>query len=95
MKENWKEYIQFDAFGKAYLQIKVIPRQSKTEFFSVMDDGTVKIRVNAVAEKNKANETLLRFLAQELALKTEDFCIISGKTDTKKLIRINMPKKIT
>ncbi len=34
-----------------YLQIRVVPRQSKTGFFALMEDGTYKMHIKAVPEK--------------------------------------------
>ena len=87
------KYIQFDRFGKAYLQIKVLPKQPKTEFVDVMSDGTLKIRIAAVPEKGKANEELIRYLSQDLGYAKSRFTIISGKSDPHKLVRVEESKE--
>ena len=46
------------------LQIKVIPRASKTELVGTMDDGALKVRVAAVPEDGKANTELCRYLGE-------------------------------
>lgn len=73
---------------KTVIKIKVVTRQPKTEFFWVLDDGTLKIRLKAVPENWKANKELIRFLADELGVKTFSIDIISGATDSMKLVQI-------
>ncbi len=71
-----------------HLQIKVIPRAKKTEYVTTMSDGTLKIRLKAVPEKGRANEELIRFLAESLHQSADDIEIISGFSDARKLVRI-------
>ena len=84
-----KEYVKF-IDNKAYLRIKVTPRQSKTEFFQVMDDGTLKIRLKAIPEKGKANLELIRYLWEELSIPKAKIEIISGVGDEVKMMRISL-----
>lgn len=74
--------------GKTHLRIKVTTKQPKTEYVGTLDDGTIKIRLKAVPEKGKANEELIRFLAKELGVHKSAIEVISGATDTVKLVRI-------
>lgn len=53
---------------KTYLRIKVTTKQPRTEYLSTLADGTIKIRLRAVPEKGKANQELIRFLAEELEI---------------------------
>ena len=71
-----------------YIQVKVMPRSRSTEFVERMDDDTLKIRLKAVPEKGKANEELIRFLAKTLGIQKSDVVIVSGGTDTRKLLKI-------
>lgn len=71
-----------------YIQIKVIPKSRATEFVEKMDDETYKIRVKAAPEKGKANTELIRFLAKTLKVTKDEIIIISGHTDTRKLLKI-------
>ena len=82
-----KEYVKF-IDNKAYLRIKVTPRQQKTEFFHVMDDNTLKIRLKAIPEKWKANLELIRYLWEELSIPKAKIEIISGAGDEVKMVRI-------
>ena len=76
-----------------YLQVKVIPKSPRTAFVEWMGpeaDGsrTAKIRLKAAPEKGRANEELIRFLAESCGCGKEDILIISGHTSTRKLLRI-------
>ncbi|MFA6091070.1 MAG: DUF167 domain-containing protein [Candidatus Gracilibacteria bacterium] len=73
---------------KTYLRIKVTTKQPKTEYLSTLDDGTIKIRLKAVPEKGRANEELIQFLSKELQVHKDTIEVISGVTDTVKLVRI-------
>lgn len=71
-----------------YLQIRVVPRQSKTGFFALMEDGTYKMHIKAVPEKWKANAELISFFADYYRVRTSEIEIISGASDRTKLVRI-------
>jgi uncharacterized protein YggU (UPF0235/DUF167 family) len=45
-----KDYIVFQE-NCAYIKVKITPKSPKNEFFNVLADGTLKIRIKAVAEK--------------------------------------------
>ena len=81
--------------GQVYLLCKVIPNSDITGIKSISKnnmDGreteVVLIKIAAPADKNKANNALIKFLAQEFGVLKEDINIISGKTEHLKLIRI-------
>ena len=66
------------------LRVKVIPRSPKTEIVGEMADGTLKIRIAAPPEKNKANDELIRFLTAHYGVKRVE--IISGHTAALKMV---------
>ena len=72
-----------------YLRIKVRPKSAKTEISEILSDGTIKIRIKAAPEKGKANAELIKFLASELNIHKSKISILSGKTETLKLIKIS------
>lgn len=84
--------MQFEIPKAPYLTVKVIPKSNKTEFVEILEDSdgekTIKIRLRAVPEKNKANIELIKFLSKELKLPQENISIISGKTERLKLLKI-------
>lgn len=83
------DYVKIRKGEKNYIRIKVSPRQPKTEIVGLMWDWTIKIKVGAVPEKNKANEELIRFISESLNLSKTSVEIISWAWDTIKLIRIS------
>ncbi|PID87595.1 hypothetical protein CSB07_00550 [Candidatus Gracilibacteria bacterium] len=74
--------------GEAYLKVKVITGASKTEFFDLLGNDIVKLRLTAIPEKGKANEQLIKFLSKELKIRKNDIEIISGKTGRLKELKI-------
>ena len=84
---NLKDYINFEN-NIAIIKIKATPWASKSEFFSVLENWVLKIRIKAPAEKWKANKELINYLSRELNLKKNNFEIISGDTDQVKRIKI-------
>lgn len=71
-----------------YLRIKVLPKSPKTELTDTLADGTLKIRVAAPPEKGKANVELIKFLARRFNVAKENVSIVSGKSDSLKLVKI-------
>lgn len=69
------------------LSIKVIPNSSKNSIES-FQDGILKIKIKAIAEKGKANEELIRFLSKTLDLSKADIVILSGHTSRLKKVEI-------
>ncbi len=72
-----------------YLRIKVTPRARTQGILSTLADGTIKIGVHAVAEKGKANQAVIKVLANHFKIRENQIKIISGATEQIKLVRIN------
>ena len=53
-----------------------------------MADDTLKIRLKAKPERGKANAELIKFLAAHFKVPKSEIKIISGHTDTRKLVKI-------
>jgi uncharacterized protein (TIGR00251 family) len=84
-----KDYLQVSG-NYGYIKVKILPKSWKNEFFSIMDDGTLKIRINAIPEKWKANRELISFLSQELWVDDNSIEISSWKSAQVKLIRVKL-----
>ncbi len=69
------------------LPVKVVPGASRTRYLGEWD-GRARIAVAAPPEKGKANNALVAFLADLLALRKSDVTVISGHTTPLKTIRI-------
>jgi len=70
------------------LNVKVIPRSSKSEVVGAMADGVLKVKVAAVPEKGKANDELCAVLARHFNVAPRDVEVISGQTSTRKRVRV-------
>lgn len=68
--------------------VKVVPASSKTAYVGSLGD-MLKIKVAAVAEKGKANQCLINFLAKILQIKKNKINISSGQTNPIKQITID------
>jgi len=84
-----KDYIAFEK-DIWIAKIKVTPKSNKNEFFSVLDDWTLKVRIKAVPENWKANKELISFLAKEFWIKKSQIEVMHWKTDQNKLVKINI-----
>lgn len=81
--------------AEIYIRIKARPGANATAIKGIMDtpDGeTVKIDVAAPAEKGKANEELVKFLAICFSVAKTAVKIISGAGEKVKLIKIQNSK---
>ncbi len=83
-----KDYLKIEN-NQWFLKIKVVPNSRLTWFSDVMSDWTIKIRLNSVPEKWKANIELLNYLSDIFWVKKSSIKIISWQTDKNKLVRID------
>ncbi|HEY3444234.1 MAG TPA: DUF167 domain-containing protein [Paludibaculum sp.] len=76
------------AEGKLALSIRVIPKSQHTQWAGEMGDGALKVKLAAVPEKGKANDELIRFLAEEFGLRRAQVEIVAGQSNPRKQIRL-------
>ena len=69
-------------------RVKVLPG-SGTNTFAGIYDGMLKVKIAAAPQKGKANESLIRFLADKLGIRRNCVHIQAGRTAHVKLIRID------
>ena len=67
---------------------KIVPGSSPPTRISGILDGMLKIKITAAPEKGKANQYLIKFLAEYLEVKKNAISIISGQTNPIKYIQI-------
>jgi len=72
----------------AALAIRVTPRARRNEIVEILSDGTVRIRLTASPIEDKANQALLKFLADILAVTPSRIEIVAGETGRDKLVSI-------
>lgn len=77
-----------DGKHSATLAVRVTPRASKNEINKILDDGVVKIHLTAPPVEGKANEALLKFLAELLDVSIKQLKIVVGARGHNKLILI-------
>lgn len=70
------------------LPIKVVPKAHRNEIVGWENDE-LKVRLKAIPEKGKANEMLLRFLADELDVAPSQLELISGTTSRHKRVGLS------
>jgi len=73
----------------AILQIKVTPRSAKRLITEITGDGLVRIRLTSPPVEGKANQELIRFLADELGIGVSEVEIRTGESSRKKLVKIH------
>jgi len=76
------------ANGVVTFSVRVHPSASRTVFKKVLADGTLKIDIAAAPEDGKANEELIRFLADEFDVPKSHVEILKGHTAKTKVVRI-------
>jgi len=72
----------------AALAIRVTPRARRNEIVEILSDGTVRIRLTAPPIEDKANQALVKFLSEILAVPTSRVEIVAGITGRDKLVSI-------
>jgi len=72
----------------AALAIRVTPRASKNEIVEILSDGTVKVHLTAPPVEGKANEALIKFLAEVLDVPASRLEIVAGSTGRDKLVAV-------
>lgn len=70
------------------IKVRVSPKSLKGEVVGWMDDGVLKVRVQATPEGGRANIELLRVVAEALGLPVGNVTLDSGSTSSFKVLRI-------
>lgn len=83
-----RKYRLHDGKKGAALAVRVTPRASHNEIVEIMSDHTVKIHLIAPAHEGKANDELIKFLAEVLGAPKSHIDIIAGASGRDKLIAV-------
>lgn len=74
------------------IRVRVTPNSSKSAVSGIFTDANgqdyLKINLNAVPEKGKANQELIKFLSKFLKQSKSAFTLISGETDRFKRLQL-------
>ena len=68
--------------------VKVIPRSTQSAVVGQSEDGALRVKVNAVPEKGKANDEVCRVLAAHFGVPRSHVEVISGHTGQQKRVRV-------
>ena len=69
------------------LTLRIVPNAKRDEVVGEHGDA-VKVKIAAPALEGKANEAVLEFLAEKLAIHRRDITLIAGEKSRDKLIEI-------
>jgi uncharacterized protein len=81
------DWLRVAADGRITLTLHIQPGAKKTEFAGLHGDA-LKIRLAAPPVDGKANEALIRFVAETLALPKSAVSLKSGLTSRRKVLEI-------
>ncbi|NCD00501.1 DUF167 domain-containing protein [bacterium] len=84
--ENLKK--QLEKVGEIVLDCKVISNSKKSEIIGFLDDNVLKIKINSVREKGRANKEVVKLLAKYFSVNTSKVNIKKGELNSYKTIRI-------
>lgn len=73
--------------GALTFSVKIVPRASKNQIVGKEGDA-VKIRLNAPPVEGKANEALVRFLAETFGVSRAQIEIVAGHASRHKVVRV-------
>ena len=73
--------------GGVRLAVQIQPNAKKTEVIGVLDDA-LKLKLQAQPIEGKANEALVRYLAETLSVPRSAVTITHGQTNKRKLIEV-------
>ena len=70
------------------INVKAVPRSSKSGIDGWMDDGALKVRIKSAPVDGKANKELIEVLAKELGVSKSQVRFVGGETSKHKRLEI-------
>jgi uncharacterized protein YggU (UPF0235/DUF167 family) len=84
-----REFNITDAKGGAAFTVRCVTRATRTEAVGIQEDGALKVRLQATpAGSKEANEELLNFLTEVLAVDKNTIEIVAGLEGRDKLVSV-------
>jgi len=71
------------------VEVKVIARAKKEEVEKISENN-YRMKVCLPPEKGKANKRVIELLSEELGIKKKNIRIISGETNSRKILEIDL-----
>lgn len=72
----------------AAITVRVTPRARKSEFAGIMEDGTLRIRIQEPPVGGKANRALIAFLSKVLGVRANRIEIVAGESGLDKIVAV-------
>jgi uncharacterized protein (TIGR00251 family) len=79
---------EFRSKGSLVLAVKVIPRAQRNEVAGFLEDGSLKLKVAAVPEKDAANHEVCRIVAELFDVAERNVAIVGGRTSQRKRVSV-------
>jgi len=73
----------------AALTVRVTPRARKNEVGGILEDGTVRIRIQEPPVDGKANRALVVFLSKVLGVRKNQIEIVAGQKGLDKIVSVD------
>ncbi len=73
----------------AALTVRVTPRARKNEVGGILEDGTVRIRIQEPPVDGKANRALVVFLSKVLGVRKNQIEIVAGQKGLDKIVTVD------
>lgn len=70
------------------IKVKVLPRSSRNEVVGELADGTLKVKLTAPPVDGKANEALIKILAEHFSVPKNKIKITTGATSKNKVVEV-------
>jgi len=72
----------------AALTVRVTPRARKSELGGILEDGTIRIRIQEPPVEGKANRALVAFLSKVLGVRKNRIEIVAGEKGLDKIVAV-------
>lgn len=72
----------------AALTVRVTPRARKSEVGGILEDGTIRIRIQEPPVEGKANRALVVFLSKILGVRKNQIEIVAGEKGLDKIVAV-------
>lgn len=77
-----------DGKSGSALAVRVTPRASRNQLVGIQPDGTLKLRLSASPVDGKANQELIKFIADLLDIAPSKIELVAGQSGRNKLVSI-------
>jgi hypothetical protein len=77
-----------EGFNNTKLKIRVTPRAKRDEVYTILGDGTVKVRLTAPPVEGKANKALIKYFSGIFEIPRSRIEILTGFKSRNKLVNI-------